>query len=79
MNLHDRKDELAANLSFGRQRMVEFARALATEAELILLDEPAAGLNIHETGELSLLLGRIRGMGKTLLVVEHDISPLVKL
>ena len=79
LNLHDRKDELAANLSFGRQRMVEFARALATEAELILLDEPAAGLNIHETGELSLLLGRIRGMGKTLLVVEHDISPLVKL
>ena len=74
LKLDDWKDELAGNLPFGRQRMVEFARALATEADLLLLDEPAAGLNIHETEELSELLRNIREWGKTLLIVEHDMS-----
>lgn len=74
LKLTEWKDELAGNLPFGRQRMVEFARAIATEAELLLLDEPAAGLNIHETAELSELLRNIRDLGKTLLIVEHDMS-----
>jgi len=66
--------ETASNLSFGRQRLVEFARALATEPALLLLDEPAAGLNIYETQELSRLILRIRDRGVTCLIVEHDMS-----
>jgi branched-chain amino acid transport system ATP-binding protein len=66
--------ETAANLSFGRQRLVEFARALATEPALLLLDEPAAGLNIYETQELAKLIVKIRDRGVTCLVVEHDMS-----
>jgi branched-chain amino acid transport system ATP-binding protein len=66
--------ETAANLSFGRQRLVEFARALATEPTLLLLDEPAAGLNIYETQELAKLIVKIRRRGVTCLVVEHDMS-----
>jgi len=66
--------ETASNLSFGRQRLVEFARALATEPALLLLDEPAAGLNIHETQELARLILKIRDRGITCLIVEHDMS-----
>ncbi len=66
--------ETASNLSFGRQRLVEFARALATEPALLRLDEPAAGLNIYETKELSQLIRRIRDRGVTCLIVEHDMS-----
>jgi branched-chain amino acid transport system ATP-binding protein len=66
--------ETACNLPFGRQRLVEFARALATEPSLLLLDEPAAGLNIYETQELSQLILKIRATGVTCLVVEHDMS-----
>ena len=67
-------EEAASNLSFGRQRLVEFARALATEPQLLMLDEPAAGLNIYETQELAELIRRIRHRGVTCLVVEHDMS-----
>jgi branched-chain amino acid transport system ATP-binding protein len=66
--------ETASNLPFGRQRLVEFARALATEPSLLLLDEPAAGLNIYETKEVASLIARIRDRGITCLVVEHDMS-----
>jgi branched-chain amino acid transport system ATP-binding protein len=66
--------ETASNLPFGRQRLVEFARALATEPTLLLLDEPAAGLNIYETQELAELIQRIRDRGITCLIVEHDMS-----
>jgi branched-chain amino acid transport system ATP-binding protein len=66
--------ETASSLPFGRQRLVEFARALATEPTLLLLDEPAAGLNIYETRELADLIVKIRGRGITCLVVEHDMS-----
>ena len=79
LKLAELKDETAGNLPFGKQRMVEFARALATEAELLLLDEPAAGLNIHETEELADLLRNIRGWGKTLIVVEHDMSLVMEI
>jgi len=66
--------QTAANLPFGRQRLVEFARALATEPRLLLLDEPAAGLNIYETKGLAELIRRIRDRGVTCLVVAHDMS-----
>ncbi len=74
LNLSSHTAETAGNLSFGRQRLVEFARALATEPSLLLLDEPAAGLNIYETQELSQLILQIRNQGVTCLVVEHDMS-----
>jgi branched-chain amino acid transport system ATP-binding protein len=64
----------AGNLSFGQQRIVEFARAMAMEPSLLLLDEPAAGLNIYESAELARLITRIRDQGVTILIVEHDMS-----
>jgi len=74
LDLAEYASEIASNLPFGRQRLVEFARALATEPALLLLDEPAAGLNIYETKELADLILKIRGQGVTCLVVEHDMS-----
>jgi branched-chain amino acid transport system ATP-binding protein len=74
LGLSDLTDEIASNLSFGRQRLVEFARALAMEPTLLLLDEPAAGLNIYETNELAQLILKIRDRGVTCLIVEHDMS-----
>jgi len=65
---------VAGTLPFGVQRLVEFARALAAEPRLLLLDEPAAGLNLHETAALGRLIERIRSQGITVLVVEHDMS-----
>jgi branched-chain amino acid transport system ATP-binding protein len=67
-------DEYAENLPFGKQRLVEFARALAAGPELLLLDEPAAGLNIYETEELSKFILTIKELGITILIVEHDMS-----
>ncbi|MCL1979568.1 MAG: ABC transporter ATP-binding protein [Proteobacteria bacterium] len=64
----------ATSLAFGQQRAVEMARALATEPKLLLLDEPAAGLNIYETAEVARLITSIRDMGVTVLLVEHDMS-----
>jgi branched-chain amino acid transport system ATP-binding protein len=64
----------AHSLPFGRQRVVEIARALASEPRLLLLDEPACGLNPAETEEIAALIGRIRGRGVTILIVEHDMS-----
>ena len=64
----------AGSLPYGLQRRVELARALATEPSLLLLDEPAAGLNAHETAELGQLLQRIRGQGITILLIEHHMD-----
>jgi branched-chain amino acid transport system ATP-binding protein len=64
----------ATSLSYGQQRAVELARALAGEPELLLLDEPAAGLNMRETADMARLIARIRERGLTVLVVEHDVS-----
>jgi len=74
LGLGAQAEVIAGTLSFGKQRLVEFARALAMEPKLLLLDEPAAGLNIHETGELARLIARIRDWGITVMVVEHDMS-----
>lgn len=67
-------DTDATSLSYGQQRQVEIARALALKPRLLLLDEPAAGLNMHETAETAKLITRIRDLGVTILVVEHDMS-----
>src|SRR5271169_6883195 len=68
-------DEHAANLPIGEQRILEIGRALATEPKLLLLDEPAAGLNIKETRNLGGLIRRIRdGRGITVVLVEHDMD-----
>ena len=64
----------AANLPFGKGRMLEIARALAVEPEIILMDEPAAGLNSQETQELALLIKQIRHLGITIVLVEHDME-----
>ncbi|MBU4263705.1 MAG: ABC transporter ATP-binding protein [Proteobacteria bacterium] len=67
-------DVEAASLAFGQQRAVEFARALASEPSILLLDEPAAGLNIYETAEIARLITKIQSQGITVLLVEHDMS-----
>ena len=69
--LAHRQDELAANLAFGEQRRLELARALATRPKLILLDEPAAGMNTEEIGQLRERILKIRDQGATVLLVEH--------
>lgn len=66
---------LATNLSYGNQRKVEIARALATSPSLLLLDEPAAGMNPKETSELAQLIFKMRDDFKlTVLFIEHDMS-----
>lgn len=64
----------ALSLPYGQQRIVELGRALACEPRLLLLDEPAAGLNMRETAEMASLISRIRDLGITVLLVEHDMS-----
>jgi branched-chain amino acid transport system ATP-binding protein len=69
--LAHKQDELAANLAFGEQRRLELARALATKPRLLLLDEPAAGMNSEEIGQLRERILSVRGRGVTILLVEH--------
>jgi branched-chain amino acid transport system ATP-binding protein len=66
-----RQDQLAANLSFGEQRRLELARALATRPKLLLLDEPAAGMNSEEIGQLRSRIVALRERGVTIVLVEH--------
>jgi branched-chain amino acid transport system ATP-binding protein len=68
-----RAAEPAYSLSYGDQRRLEIARALATEPKLLALDEPAAGMNATERAELARLIERIRRDGMTLLLIEHDV------
>ena len=77
--LADRADEIATDLPFGLQRRVEITRALATEPQLILLDEPAAGLNDTEGRELMTFIQLIRESGVTVLLVEHDMNVVMGL
>jgi len=69
--LTERADDVAAGLPYGAQRRLEIARALATRPRLLLLDEPAAGMNPTETGDLMKLIRRIRDDGTTILLIEH--------
>lgn len=74
VGLADVWDEKAKNLPYGKQRRLEIARALATDPELILLDEPAAGMNPQETNELIGLIEKLNNMDKTVLLIEHDMK-----
>ncbi|MDD5170358.1 MAG: ABC transporter ATP-binding protein [Syntrophales bacterium] len=70
----DLADQKASSLPFGKGRLLEIARALALEPQIILMDEPAAGLNSRETMGLAELIKRIRGSGITIVLVEHDME-----
>ena len=70
---------LAGNLAYGQQRRLEIARALATEPRLLLLDEPAAGMNHQETDELMQLIEKIRATGISVLLIEHDMALVMKI
>jgi branched-chain amino acid transport system ATP-binding protein len=71
-------DRLARNLPYGVQRRLEIARALGTEPKLLLLDEPAAGFNPAEKVELAKVIEKIRSAGYTILLIEHDMSLVMK-
>jgi len=75
LNLASWKNEQARNLPYGDQRRLEIARALATEPQLLLLDEPAAGMNPQESEDLMRLIRRLRDeFGMTILLIEHDMT-----
>ena len=75
VGLEDVKDELATSLPYGKQRRLEIARALATHPKLLMLDEPAAGMNPQETNELTEFIGRIRDeFHMTILLIEHHMD-----
>jgi len=74
LSLADLADAEAVSLPYGQQRLVELARALVCEPSLLLLDEPAAGLNMRETEDLAGTIGRINATGLTVLLVEHDMG-----
>ncbi len=77
--LADKRDAKASDLPYGDQRRLEMARALATQPRLLLLDEPAAGMNPHETEELDELITRIRDRGVTIILVEHDMRLVMEI
>jgi len=80
LKLDHKKDELAKNLPYGEQRHLEIARALATKPALLLLDEPAAGMNPAETSQLTELISWIRKeFDLTILLIEHDMSLVMKI
>lgn len=74
LDLTHLKDEIAVSLPYGVQRKVEIARAIASDPKLLLLDEPAAGMNSGEKVEMNKLIRKIRDKGYTILVIEHDMK-----
>lgn len=79
-NLDGKRDDLAGSLSYGEQRKLEIARAIAAKPKVLLLDEPAAGMNPQETQDLSRLITFIRDhFGLTILLIEHDMSLVMKI
>jgi branched-chain amino acid transport system ATP-binding protein len=78
VGLAGQEEQLAKNLSYGNQRLLEIARALATEPKLLILDEPAGGMNEGETARLVELIREIRRRGITVLLIEHDMSLVMK-
>lgn len=74
LGLEQYADKISGSLSYGAQRRIEIARALATGASIILLDEPTAGMNPQETDGMMTLISNLRCMGKTVLLIEHDMK-----
>jgi branched-chain amino acid transport system ATP-binding protein len=74
MGIDNRADQLGKNLPYGDQRRLEIARAMGTEPQLLLLDEPAAGFNPAEKVALAAIIRKIRDAGYTVLLIEHDMS-----
>lgn len=79
VGLLTRKDDLVSSLSYGEQKLAALARSLATDPEILLLDEPSAGLNSHETTELNRLLKTIVENGKTICFIEHDMNMVMEI
>ncbi len=79
LNMYEKKDDYADSLPYGDQRKVEIARAIATGAKLILLDEPAAGMNPQESEELLNFIKSLKDIGLTVLLIEHDMSVVMNL
>ncbi len=79
VGLEEVRDQLAGNLSYGDQRRIEVARALAMGPTLLLLDEPAAGMNPQETQRLIELIHAIREQGITILLIEHDMKLVMQI
>jgi branched-chain amino acid transport system ATP-binding protein len=79
VGLGGRDDMGATELTYGQQRLLEVARALATQPKLLLLDEPAAGLNREETEHLAHVIGEIIKRGISVLIIEHDMSLVMKI
>lgn len=78
-HLEDLQDQLAGNLPFGKGRLLEIARSLAASPEILLMDEPAAGLNNRETRDLANLILQIRDSGVTIVLVEHDMELVMEI
>jgi branched-chain amino acid transport system permease protein len=74
VGLTEEAGRMVGDLSYGHQRYVEIARALAGSPDVLLLDEPAAGLNMTEKGELGALLRRLKGHGLTIVIIDHDMN-----
>jgi ABC-type branched-subunit amino acid transport system ATPase component len=74
LGLADKRHDKASDLPYGEQRKLELARALATRPRLLLLDEPAAGMNPRETSELDQIITRVRDRSITIILVEHDMK-----
>ncbi len=80
VGLYDLRDEMATSLPYGKQRLLEIVRALATEPKLLLLDEPAAGMNPQETDELGEFIKRIRSeFDLTVFIIEHHMNLVMKI
>lgn len=78
VGLRHQAEQTAKNLSYGNQRLLEVARALATEPQLLILDEPAGGMNEQETAALVQLIHKMRDRGMTVLLIEHDMSLVMR-
>lgn len=74
VNLHEKKDELAKHLSYGQQKLLEIVRALASDPELLLLDEPAGGVNLTMLNTIRDLILKLKQQGKTILLIEHNME-----
>ncbi len=79
VGLLDRQNEMAHNLAYGAQRRAEIARALASDPKILLLDEPTAGMTPSESEDVISLISRIREMGRTIILIEHDMHVVMEI